>query len=318
MSYKKLEDIPAIYSIKNMSTDPKFKNKVKDLKPHLKFLKTNNIFEIFYKVDKYKIHGYIIVPKKITKPIPAIIYCKGGYNALVIPGQICSSDTSSMIFINFYNRFIPKNTICITTNYRGSRKSTGDPEYGKGDIVDIKKLYTDILQKFYYCNKSIGLFGISNGTFSALHLLTTRLVFTSVILLGIVVDDSKYRGRGERRYNLIANGYNILVQDVIDRQPINILHKLNKKVPYLIINGSDDWRTPVANSLILTARLIDNGIHPKLIIYPNGGHVPQYSNNEVIEWITKYTINKEKLPEPIVDLTSYTKEKIKYPTVLIE
>ena len=70
--------------------------------------------------------------------------------------------------------------------------------------------------------------------------------------------------------------------------------------------------------MVLTARLINNNIHPKLIILPNGGHVPSKGAKYVKEWIEKYTINLEKLPLPVVDKTRFGKPKIiKYPHIPI-
>ena len=310
--YKKLNNIPNITEITDITKLKRYDSIVKKYK---KFFNKNIFYIIYFKSGKYKIHGYIIIPKKITKPIPGIIFCRGGDNALVVSHQ---EEPNFMVpgkFIFLYENFMSENTIFITTDHRGGKYSEGSPEYGKGDITDLKKLY-EILSNYYYCNNSIGLIGISRGTFSALHLLTKKLSFTSVVLIGVLID-VKYRNY-KYPYKLPAKAYNITINEYKKRQAINIINKLPKKPAYLIINGSNDWRTPVANSLVLTSRLINNNIHPKLIILPNGGHVPLEGAKYVREWIEKYTINLEKLPSPIVDKTSYGKPRIiKYPNIPI-
>jgi len=68
--------------------------------------------------------------------------------------------------------------------------------------------------------------------------------------------------------------------------------------PSLILHGQDDQRCPLAQAELWYARLRDNGVPAKMVVYPGGSHLfilngplshRRDYNQRVVEWVTRHT-----------------------------
>lgn len=183
-SVREITDDSILDMIQNIKSNKEIKSTIKNkLIDDIKINSTKiKVFEIFYKVGKIDVVGYIAISNKldIKKKNPVIISLRGG-----------SRDLGKMTLLQFYsniaNKFflINKGYVFITTQYRGVAGGAGIDEMGGKDLNDCIKLF-EIVRKLRFCDKNrIGLFGMSRGGQMIFQLLKEEIkVKTAVVGVG--------------------------------------------------------------------------------------------------------------------------------------
>ena len=178
--------------------------------------------------------------------------------------------------------------IIFYTNYRGSKKSEGDDEFGGDDINDIINLYPIIKRYKYSDENKISLFGWSRGCMSAM-LVLKKVDWVKSVILGAGVYDYKIEKKERPEfYKFLKKHFNFSKKTFEDRSAINWIYKI-PKIPILLLHGTSDGRVSVKNPLQLSIELYNNKIPYKLVIYPGGTHSLKEYKLDVKKEIQRYT-----------------------------
>jgi len=100
-------------------------------KHRAKFFDETETFSMRYLSEGLKIHGYLAKPKQIDKPLPLVVYCRGGNRDF---GEITDGSALSLAGMasNGY--------VVLASNYGGSKQSEGVDEFGGKEVKDIINL----------------------------------------------------------------------------------------------------------------------------------------------------------------------------------
>ena len=179
--------------------------------------------------------------------------------------------------------------IIFYPNYRGSSMSEGVDEFGGNDVNDIISLYP-IISQYQYCdNTKIALYGWSRGGMMAI-IVATRVDWVKKIILGGSLY-SMTRAMRERlgMKKLWLEEFKLTKDDMLERAPKYLMHKIPSNIPILILHGSADTNVSVSHAYSLAKKCQKYNLLYKLIIFPNGDHqLSQYIDDvarEVIEWL---------------------------------
>lgn len=268
-----LTNIPEIVKIRNIL----FKNDMLN--------KTLELVSIFYKSDDIVVQGFILQKRNLDKKIPVIIFCRGGNNGKHPVGEITpkSLQVKELIYLAENEK-----AIIFYPNYRGSSMSEGKDEFGGEDVNDIISLYP-IISKYKYCDNKITLYGWSRGGMMAIKVATIVPWVIKIILGGSPYSITRAMRERPNMKKLWLDEFHLTKDDILERAPKYLMHKIPSNIPILILHGSADTAVSVSHAYSLAKKCQKYNILYKLIIFPNGDHqLSQYTDDvarEVIEWI---------------------------------
>jgi dipeptidyl aminopeptidase/acylaminoacyl peptidase len=130
-----------------------------------------SVFQMFYRSNEKKIHGFLIVPKnREQEKIPCIIYNRGGNNGR---GTSVGEIQPRFLFQGVFSpTWVALHGYCvIMSNYSGSSLSEGQDEFGGSDIGDILQLKEILGELPFVDSDAIGMMGASRGGRRHINLL---------------------------------------------------------------------------------------------------------------------------------------------------
>jgi dipeptidyl aminopeptidase/acylaminoacyl peptidase len=254
----------------------KFKNE--------KFNSIFDLYSIIYKSDGLLVHGYILQKKDLKKPLPVVIYCRGGNRSF-------GENSPKTISSNKELLDIASNEIAIIfyPNYRGSSFSEGVDEFGGNDVNDIINLYPIIQKICKIKNPKIVLYGWSRGGLMAMLVASKVNWVKSIIIGGALYNFSRNMKERPEMKEMFIKEFKFKKKDFMQRSPKYFMDKIPKNTPILILHGSADTRVSVYDAYEYGQHCQKLNIPYKLIIFPNGNHgLTEYIDDvsrEVMQWI---------------------------------
>jgi dipeptidyl aminopeptidase/acylaminoacyl peptidase len=247
-------------------------------------------YSIRYLSEGLKIHGYLAKPKQIDKPLPLVVYCRGGNRDF---GEITDEGALSLAGMasNGY--------VVLASNYGGSKQSEGVDEFGGKEVKDVINLL-DLAKDFPFIDTTnILFFGESRGglmVYQALKEQRENKNIRAAVLLASPTDlELVFRNRPEMEglvRVLVPNYSNEKESAIQMRSVLNWVEELPKHVPILLLHGVADKRVSVEHSIKLAEQLKALNHPHKLKIYKGGYHsFSSFRDSVIIEretWFNKY------------------------------
>jgi dipeptidyl aminopeptidase/acylaminoacyl peptidase len=249
-------------------------------------------YRIVYKVDKLKVVGFIMIPKK-GKDIPCVIKLRGGSRDF---GKITRQHLA-----HAYAYVAANDYVVITTQYPGVDGGDGKDDWGGENTINSIKVLKNILNWIPKADtKNIGLMGHSRGGLMV-YMLLRKFRWAKTAIIGGAPTDEFRAGKereGWREHQISLYGKS--QKELLERSPIKWVNELPKNVPILIVHGSSDWRVTADNSILMSKELYDNKIPHKLVIFEGADHgISEFMREyreESISWLKKYLGKDRKLP----------------------
>jgi dipeptidyl aminopeptidase/acylaminoacyl peptidase len=225
----------------------------------------------------------------LAKPCPVVVRFHGGPEAQSVPG-----------FNRYAQLFVNAGFVFVEPNVRGSDgygKTWLEADNGR----DRLKVITDIEDAAIYIRKNwqingvtpkIGIVGGSYGGYSALMGMSkfAGSYDAGVSIVGISNLITFLNNTAPYRRILRISEYGDPVKDreaLIELSPVTYSDRI--KAPLLIIQGANDPRVPVGESLQIQKILEEKKIPSQLVIFPDEGHGSSKRSNQVLE--IGYTID---------------------------
>lgn len=281
-----------IVNIKDMSNWPASKISLAGLDPSTFIEPTLHRFTSF---DSLSVPYFRYIPdeKKPEKGWPAILMIHGGPESQIRP------DFNPVIQF-----FLASGFAIISPNIRGS---TG---YGRRylDLDNVEKRLDSIMDIRYLAlhikkedreidgNRLI-IYGGSYGGFAVLSAMTEHpdLWRAGIDIVGISNFVTFLQNTAAWRRSLREAEYGSLEHDLDTLTKISPIHKIDKiKAPLFIIQGDNDERVPLSESIQMYEKLREKGLSVRLMRFADEGHglaklanrVEAYS--EVIKWLREF------------------------------
>jgi dipeptidyl aminopeptidase/acylaminoacyl peptidase len=225
------------------------------------------------------------------RSIPAMIYVPKRRNgaAVVIPhgGPEYHHGNSWRATAQF---FATRGYVVMDPNYRGSTgygrafRKLSDRDLGGGDMRDVNEAARYLLRKGLAKPGRIGIWGVSYGGYLALHCPTQEpeLWSAAVPVVGFFDWETCYDGARTylRTYDIAKMGdVRKEPERFKDRSPVNFLYRL--RAPVLLFAGANDPRCPAHESRRVAGRIKAMGIPTEYVEYPDEGHYPRRTSNEI-------------------------------------
>lgn len=256
-----------------------------------RFNKVNEVegYSIKYLSHGLKIHGYMYKPKKVSKPLPLIIYCRGGNRDF---GEL--TDEWGFYFIEL----VRHGYVVLASNYGGSSKSEGVDQFGGRELRDVIRLF-DIANDFDFIDTSnVLLFGVSRGGMMVCQLLKHQR--NNPNIKAAVLESSpsdlelghKFRPEMENVLRFLAPNYEENKQEIIRSR--SVVHWIDSlpPVPLLLLHAKNDNRVHVEEAILLDSLLTEVNHPHKFVLFDEGGHDLYSVFDSVIYerelWFNKY------------------------------
>lgn len=242
---------------------------------------------ITYPVDDLQIRGFLVKPTGEPPPEgwPVVIFNHGG-NADI--GQIRFQYIAARLF-----PLVDAGFVVMGSQYRGTRiGDTPNPdrlrdEFGGADVDDVRALVS-IAESLPYADADrIGMWGMSRGGMMTLVAARGSERFDALVLEATPTDMIRAleeRPEMERVFREWVPGFDTDREAVLrERSAIHWMDALDRKMPILIIHGSEDRRVDVGHVRRLAEALEARGHPHELIINDGGGHGPGRFDRETIK-----------------------------------
>lgn len=243
-------------------------------------------FKIFYRSDGLRIVGYIVKPKEIIKPLPLIIYNRGGNRNY---GRIMRG------ILIYLHQLAKAGFVVMASNYRGAAGSAGRDEFGGHDLNDVLNLFAIAATLNYVDMKNIFMLGYSRGGIMTYQAIKAGAPIRAAAVVGAPTDikeDDAQRPEMMRIYRNLWPDFNAPDDAAFKRRSAYYwAEEIN--VPILIMHGNYDDRVAVTQATKMAARLQSLGKDCKLIIAEDDHSLtndrPQ-RDRQIIEWFNKYLL----------------------------
>lgn len=276
------EKLPSNYIY--WSADP-YLSKLRISKADSKF----SINTIQYQVDNRIIQGLKIEPKIIHKPLPVIIYCRGGNNINPIKSDMGIS--ISTLAANGIFDLANLEFIVYTSQLSGYGLNSGKDEFGGEDLKDIIAL-KEIINNDSNCNaNNIHMLAFSRGAMMA-YFVSAKVDWVKSIVAVSGCSDLVNNAAERAGMQNLFNSINLRKEDLINRSILFNTNKLKKSLKILLLHGNKDLRVNCNDSINLSKKLTEEGIYNELNIFEDGEHSlinkKEERNLKIVEWFKKY------------------------------
>lgn len=251
---------------------------------------------ITYLSDGLRIKGYLVVPNG-PGPFPCLIVNRGGNPHLGVWAVDSVGTALAVAATHGY--------VVIASQYRGAGGSEGHDEFGGADVDDVLNLIP-VLEKVPSADASrIGMFGASRGgMMTYLALARTNRIRAAIIVSGLTDLTEAAHTRPEMVqvfHQLIPDFDKDSKQVLEERSAIDLVNKLPKNVPILIMHGTADWRVSPSQAFDMARALYEAKIPMRFVMFEGGSHgVPEFSSERsaiVGEWFDRYVRDGQKWPD---------------------
>lgn len=241
------------------------------------------LYSIRYISNEFEVEGYAAFPKNKNKPLPGLIYNRGGNREF---GTIKTILLCKLALAGF---------AVLASQYRGNCGGTGREEFGGDDVYDVINLIDIMLELNFVKNSGVYMLGQSRGgmmTYRACSI--DKRIIAAVVMSGLAdcVDMYNTREEGMKKvfYELVGGAPSECPEEFIKRSAVNWAEKI--KPPILICHGTADSRIKVEQAYRMADALKRAKKEYKLIIYENEEHSLKGTKwlKDSIEWLRQYLI----------------------------
>lgn len=227
-----------------------------------------------YPVDGHQVKGYVIKPKQTDKPLPVLVFNRGG-----------NGNYGGVVFGTMMAQLFPlaeEGFVIVGSQYRGTFTALDNlDQFGGEDVNDVTALL-DLVPAIADADVTrVGMFGASRGGMQT-HLAVKKAKnIKAIAILAGVSDLAKGLTRRpdmEKVYRRrIPNYEENSDMALAQRSVLTWVEELSPKMPILLLHGTADKRVSVEHSKRLANALEKNSIPHKLVLYTEDNH--SFSHN---------------------------------------
>lgn len=241
------------------------------------------LYSIRYISNEFEVEGYAAFPKNKNKPLPGLIYNRGGNREF---GTIKTILLCKLALAGF---------AVLASQYRGNCGGTGREEFGGDDVYDVINLIDIMLELNFVKNNGVYMLGQSRGgmmTYRACSI--DKRIIAAVVMSGLADCVNMYNTREEGMkkvfHELFGGSPSECPEEFIKRSAVNWAEKIN--APILICHGTADSRVKVEQAYRMADALKKAKKEYTLIIYENEEHSLKGTKwlKDSIEWLRQYPI----------------------------
>lgn len=257
---------------------------------------TVKLYAIVYMSEGLKISGWMTLPDRGEKKLPAIVFNRGG------SGQRAAlTAVGAMAFIGLYSAW---GYVGVASNYRGVGGSEGSEEsWGEKDVVDALNLVPLLDSMPEVDSERLGVVGGSRGGLVTYLMLSKTSRFRAAICFGAPASIHIEKPSAYIRRTMAKHlPTNTVEQLEAEKRSVELwASTLPRSTPLLVLHGTGDRRVPPTHSLRLGFVLQKLEFPYKLVMYDNADHVlagrRTESNAEMRWWMDHYVLNKSSPPK---------------------
>jgi len=245
--------------------------------------------QIAYTSGVETIRGFLVLPPGPARRSPAVVYARGGSLDF---GSIGIG--SLLDFVRLAN----SDYVVLATQYRGGPGSTGQDEFGGGDVDDLLNLIPLLRARADVDPRNIFAWGASRGGMMTMLALRQGFRPRAVALRAPMLDlNETARQRDDMRANFqeLMPDYPPDPEAALRRRSALAWAQLLPPLPMLLLHGDSDHRVPVTQSVRLQTALRELGRSVELHIYESEGHLLLLNRsdylNRVCDWFDKHRTN---------------------------
>ena len=229
-----------------------------------------------YEVDGVAVDGYVIYPSESEKPLPTIIYNRGG-----------NTSYGRVIFGKMMFDLMPladKGFVVIGSQYRWSGKDKKavefiadgtEDQFGGVDVQDVLALIPIIQQLEIADSERIGVYGASRGGMQSFLVAKAHQDIKAIAVVSAISDVTTFKDRSDETAFLLSK----LIPDydnnadaaLKSRSAVQWADSL-PNAPTLLIHAKDDERVVFSQSVKMAEALEKAGKPYKFTRYDTGGH----------------------------------------------
>ena len=245
-----------------------------------------------YQSDDFNVEGFYLAPKSPEKPLPVVIFNRGGNAGFGYVVFGAKMDLPAELASEGY--------IVLGSQYRGASRrveNNGKDEFGGADVNDVLALI-DIAKSLPHADTSrIALVGWSRGVMQS-YLAAKQLPDVKAIVSVAGNADLKqaivWRPEMEKVYAARMPDYaNQKEQLLTERSVINWVDQL-PPAPILMLHGTADTRVNVEQSRLLASALNAANHTNKLVTFEGDNHGLTLHRtaafSEIKDWLQQYLV----------------------------
>jgi len=229
-----------------------------------------------YNVDGVVVDGFLIYPENVQKPLPTIIYNRGG-----------NSHYGRVVFGKMMFDLMPlaeEGFVVIGSQYRwsGERKHVDEfiadgkeDQFGGVDVKDVLALVPIIKQLEVADSKRIGVYGSSRGGMQSFLFAQAYQDTKAIAAVSGISDVTMFEKRDDKTALMLSKlipNYDINRDDALrSRSPVQWAEKL-PDAPTLLIHAKDDERVIFEHSVKMAKALEEAEKPYEFVKYETGGH----------------------------------------------
>lgn len=217
-----------------------------------------------------QVHGWVMPPQNMEagKKYPTVLYIHGGPHPFYTYGftmehQCLAAQGFGVIFCN------PRGSSGYGVKHQNVERATDGSAY-----MDCLQFVDEAVRRFDWIDgERLGVTGGSYGGYMTNYIATHSERFKAYISQRSVVNDLiGYASSDMQGCSTKFKSFEEFMVDQLRRSPVCYAERVNR--PFLILHGTEDYRTPVEGAHQLYVALKD--LHPdlpvKMVLFPHVGH----------------------------------------------
>jgi dipeptidyl aminopeptidase/acylaminoacyl peptidase len=236
------------------------------------------VTRIVYASDGLRIKGFLVAPKHRDRPLPVVVWCRGGIADF---GMVTTGDLAIM------SNWARRGYLVLASQYRGSTGSEGHDEEGGADVHDVQALIQMARRMPEADAGNIFLYGYSRGGLMAYEILATDAPVRGAVINSGVSDFSDLSNRPD------AKEFDVLMRGAVpnydaekaagfySRSAVRWPEKIH--APLLIVHCTGDWRVRPSQALHMALALQEAKRPNDLIMISGGVHVYLDGNQKALD-----------------------------------
>nr|WP_278430109.1 prolyl oligopeptidase family serine peptidase [Brevibacillus laterosporus] len=210
------------------------------------------LFTVTYLSDTHPVKALLAIPdeklipyQKVVEPLPALLYCRGGYKKI---GRVQPLRISQMAAFGY---------VVVAPHYRGNEGAPGRDEFGGAEMEDVHQAYFLLANIPFVDTNRIHLYGFSRGGMMALRAAMLPNRYASVVVWSGVSDmHLTYSERQDMQSLLkkIMGSPDTAPHAYDSRSPVRQAEQIT--CPVLIIHGQVDENVGVEHATRLAKALV--------------------------------------------------------------
>jgi dipeptidyl aminopeptidase/acylaminoacyl peptidase len=251
--------------------------------------KNTDIYKIKYLSDSLEVVGFVVKPAEINRKYPVIIFNRGGNREF---GKIGEK------LFKYFSFLASRGYVVVASQYRGNDGGEGREEFGGGDVNDVLNLFPLIGSLPFTDPDKVVMLGYSRGGMMTCLAIKNGAPIKAAAVVGGISDlllacENRPRMKRMLEKELIGTDR----EEYLKRSAASWPEKLT--APLLILHGSEDWRSNVAQATGLAAKLDSLGYEYRLEVFDGGDHGlnthrPQ-RNKLIFDWFAQHL---DRVTEP--------------------